>query len=53
MLPPIKDWGNYLQIARNITGYQTYYFSVIDSDYLDVKFEQIKTYEDFCSQRYK
>lgn len=50
-LPPVKDWGKYLQPARKLTGYHTYYFSVANSDSLDINLNNIKSYADFCRQK--
>lgn len=50
MLPPIKNWENYLQPARKLMGQKTYYFSVANSDFLDIDFSKVKTYADFCKQ---
>lgn len=43
-LPPISEWKKYLVPARVLSGYQTYYFSMIDPSFLDIDFDNIKTF---------
>jgi hypothetical protein len=46
-LPPIAEWDKHIRVARKLSGYQTYYFSLTDSKPLDVDFEKVKSFEFF------
>jgi CheY-like chemotaxis protein len=46
-LPPVSEWAKYVQPAHKLKGYQTYYFSLTDSQYLDLDFKNVKSFELF------
>jgi hypothetical protein len=46
-LPPVSEWAKYVQPARKLEGYRTYYFSLTDSQYLDLDFKDVKSFELF------
>ncbi len=46
-LPPISEWKKYLVPARVLSGYQTYYFAIVDPAVLDIDFDKIKPFNQF------
>ena len=46
-LPPISEWKKYLVPARVLSGYQTYYFAMVDPSFLDIDTENIKTFKQY------
>ncbi|MDR3187041.1 MAG: hypothetical protein LBT63_01240 [Holosporaceae bacterium] len=46
-LPPVSEWAKYVQPARKLEGYQNYYFSLTGSQYLDLDFKEVKSFELF------
>lgn len=46
-LPPMSDWERHLKPARELRGYQTYYFSFADPSFLDIDADKIVSFEQF------
>jgi hypothetical protein len=46
-LPPASRWEDHLRPVRRLEGYQTYYFSFAEADFLDVDFDKIVSFEQF------
>lgn len=52
MLPPIESWEKYLQPARRLDGYQTYFYSFSDSSDLDLDFDRIASFNNFRKMKH-
>jgi CheY-like chemotaxis protein len=50
-LPPITEWRNYLRPAERLDGYQTYYFSLLGSELLDIDIHDIESFDSFKKSR--
>ena len=46
-LPPVSEWKKYLVPARVLSGYQTYYFAIVDPSILDIDFDKMKSFNQF------
>jgi CheY-like chemotaxis protein len=48
LLPPVSEWGKYLQPAGRLDGYQTYYYTM--SNEADLEVASIKSFESFLKK---
>jgi hypothetical protein len=50
-LPLIAEWKNYLRPAERLDGYQTYYFSILGRESLDIAVDVIESLDSFRRSR--